>query len=55
MLGAVGIVLDGATLVISARDLHKGSKAELAAKMREAANQMEGQLEEILTQCRPTL
>ncbi len=50
-LGALGIVLDGVTLAITANDLHNGSKAELAAKMREAANLMENQLKEFQKLC----
>ena len=47
VLQAVGIVLGVLTLTISAKDLHNGSKSALAAEMREAANQIEGQLQEI--------
>ncbi len=53
MLGAVGIVLDAVTIAISAKDLHNGSKADLAAKMREIANLMESQLQEVQKQCQP--
>ncbi len=56
MLGAVGIVLDGVTLAISAKDLHNGSKAELAATMRENANRMEEKFrQEIVSQSQSSL
>ncbi len=55
VLQAVSIVLGAMTLSISAKDLRKGSKSAVAAKMREAANQIEGQLQEIRNQSQPTI